>query len=84
MTTYKDSAPSKNDAQHAKMTLAQVFESIVGGNLNIRVTAYDGSAAGPEDAEFGLNLVTPRGTTYLVTAPGDLGLAAHTSPVIWS
>lgn len=41
MTTYKDSAPSKNDAQHAKMTLAQVFESIVGGNLNIRVTAYD-------------------------------------------
>ena len=75
MTTYKDSAPSKNDAQHAKMTLAQVFESIVGGNLNIRVTAYDGSAAGPEDAEFGLNLVTPRGTTYLVTAPGDLGLA---------
>ncbi|HCS58194.1 MAG TPA: SAM-dependent methyltransferase, partial [Gordonia polyisoprenivorans] len=75
MTTYKDSAPSKNDAQHAKMTLAQVFESIVGGNLNIRVTAYDGSSAGPEDAEFGLNLVTPRGTTYLVTAPGDLGLA---------
>ncbi|MEP9393036.1 class I SAM-dependent methyltransferase [Gordonia sp. VNK1] len=80
MTTYKDSAPTngvitKTDATQGKLNLAQVFESIMGGNLNIRITAYDGSSAGPEDAEFGLNLKTPRGTTYLVTAPGDLGLA---------
>ncbi|MCF8569203.1 class I SAM-dependent methyltransferase [Gordonia sp. HY002] len=57
------------------MKLANIFEKLVGQELNIRITAYDGSAAGPEDAEYGLNLKTPRGTTYLVTAPGDLGLA---------
>ncbi|MFT4128019.1 MAG: class I SAM-dependent methyltransferase [Gordonia sp. (in: high G+C Gram-positive bacteria)] len=75
MTTFKESAPSRSDAGHAKLSLAEIFEMLVGGDLNIRVTAYDGSAAGPEDAEFGLDLRTPRGTTYLVTAPGDLGLA---------
>ena len=32
-------------------------------------------APGPDDAELGLDLLTPRGTTYLATAPGDLGLA---------
>ncbi|NLG45489.1 class I SAM-dependent methyltransferase [Gordonia sp. (in: high G+C Gram-positive bacteria)] len=57
------------------MKLAQIFESLVGPDLAIRITAYDGSSAGPENAEFGLNLKTPRGTTYMVTAPGDLGLA---------
>ena len=57
------------------MNLAQIFETLIGHELAIRFTAYDGSSAGPEDAEFGLHLKTPRGTTYLVTAPGDLGLA---------
>ncbi|MFT3716293.1 MAG: class I SAM-dependent methyltransferase [Gordonia sp. (in: high G+C Gram-positive bacteria)] len=57
------------------MNLAQIFESLLGRDLNVRFTAYDGSDAGPKDAEYGLNLKTPRGTTYLVTAPGDLGLA---------
>ncbi|MGB3709574.1 class I SAM-dependent methyltransferase [Gordonia sp. (in: high G+C Gram-positive bacteria)] len=57
------------------MKLAQVLETLVGNDLAVRVTAYDGSSAGPEDAQYGLNLKNPRGTTYLVTAPGDLGLA---------
>ena len=39
------------------------------------VTAYDGSSAGPDDAPLGLELRTPRGATYLLTAPGDLGMA---------
>ena len=45
------------------------------GQLPLKFTAYDGSTAGPDDAELGLDLLTPRGTTYLATAPGDLGLA---------
>lgn len=57
------------------MNLAEIFSTLLGKELAIRFTAYDGSSAGPEDAEFGLDLLTPRGTTYLVTAPGDLGLA---------
>jgi len=55
--------------------LAHIFEKLVGHELGIRVTAYDGSSAGPADADYGLHLKNPRGTTYLVTAPGDLGLA---------
>ncbi|MCK0439221.1 class I SAM-dependent methyltransferase [Gordonia alkaliphila] len=57
------------------MNLAQIFSTLLGKDLAIRFTAYDGSSAGPEDAEYGLDLLTPRGTTYLVTAPGELGLA---------
>jgi cyclopropane-fatty-acyl-phospholipid synthase len=55
------------------MSLAQIVEILVGGRLPLRFTAYDGSATGPADA-LGIDLVTPRGTTYLATAPGELGL----------
>jgi cyclopropane-fatty-acyl-phospholipid synthase len=56
-----------------RLSLAQILEIFVGGRLPLRFTAYDGSAAGPHDA-LGFDLVTPRGTTYLATAPGELGL----------
>ncbi|MBB3601425.1 cyclopropane-fatty-acyl-phospholipid synthase [Mycolicibacterium sp. BK556] len=72
MTTFRE-----NDA-HApgKFNLAEILELFTaGGELPLKFTAYDGSTAGPEDAELGLDLRTPRGTTYLATAPGDLGLA---------
>ena len=52
-----------------------MLEIFAGGRLPLRFTAYDGSSAGPPDAPFGLDLKTPRGTTYLVTGFGDLGLA---------
>ncbi|OYN79492.1 class I SAM-dependent methyltransferase [Mycolicibacterium sphagni] len=72
MTTYRD------NAAHApgRLSLAEILEILAaGGELPLKFTAYDGSSAGPEDAELGLDLLTPRGTTYLATAPGDLGLA---------
>jgi cyclopropane-fatty-acyl-phospholipid synthase len=56
-----------------RLTLAQILEIVVAGQLPLRFTAYDGSAAGPDGA-LGFDLVTPRGTTYLATAPGELGL----------
>ena len=59
-----------------KLTLAEILELFVGGGSRpLRFTAYDGSSAGPADASLGLELRTPRGTTYLATAPGDLGMA---------
>jgi cyclopropane-fatty-acyl-phospholipid synthase len=58
-----------------KLTLAQVFETLLAGPAPIRFTAYDGSSYGPEDAPVGLNLKNERGLAYLVTAPGDLGMA---------
>jgi cyclopropane-fatty-acyl-phospholipid synthase len=72
MTTFRE-----NEA-HApgKLKLAEILEMFTaGGELPLKFTAYDGSTAGPVDAELGLDLRTPRGTTYLATAPGDLGLA---------
>ncbi|MGB3333456.1 MAG: class I SAM-dependent methyltransferase [Mycobacterium sp.] len=59
-----------------RMSLAQVLETLsTDGHLPLRFTAYDGSSTGPDDAPLGLDLLTPRGTTYLATAPGDLGMA---------
>jgi cyclopropane-fatty-acyl-phospholipid synthase len=55
------------------LSLAQILEILVGGRLPFRFTAYDGSAAGPDDA-LGFDLLSARGTTYLATAPGELGL----------
>lgn len=72
MTLFKDPAPAKP----AKFTLAEILEIFTaGGELPLKFTAYDGSTAGPKNADLGLDLLTPRGTTYLATAPGDLGLA---------
>ena len=56
------------------LSLAQILEIMLASQQPMRFTAYDGSAAGPEDAALGLDLVNPRGTTYLATAPGELGL----------
>lgn len=59
-----------------KLTLAEILELFASqAGPPLRFTAYDGSSAGPADARLGLDLLAPRGTTYLATAPGDLGLA---------
>jgi len=74
-----DAAGHPDTAGHAdtahKLTLAEILEIFAGGRLPLHFTAYDGSSAGPADAPFGIELKTPRGTTYLATARGDLGLA---------
>lgn len=61
--------------EDGKLTLAEILELLAGGRLPLRFTAYDGSSAGPANAPFGLELTSPRGTTYLATGRGDLGLA---------
>lgn len=84
MTSFKEDAATTTGQQadatrpaqaDGKLTLAGILEILAGGKLPLRFTAYDGSAAGPPDARFGLDLKTPRGTTYLATGRGDLGLA---------
>lgn len=57
------------------ITIAAAFERLLSGPLPFRFTAYDGSAAGPAMAQYGLHLRNERGLSYLLTAPGDLGLA---------
>lgn len=72
MTTFTDKA---TDATTGRLSLAAVLELMAGGRLPLRFTAYDGSAAGPADAPYGLDLKTSRGLSYLATGRGDLGLA---------
>ncbi|MFH5231443.1 class I SAM-dependent methyltransferase [Antrihabitans spumae] len=74
MTTYKERNEIRADVP-PKLTIAEIFEILADGEVPFRFTAYDGSTAGPEDAQYGMELKTPRGTTYLATAPGDLGMA---------
>jgi len=58
-----------------KLTIAGILEQFTEGDIPVRFSAYDGSVAGDPDSAYGLNLLTPRGTTYIATAPGDLGMA---------
>ncbi|MFE3441977.1 class I SAM-dependent methyltransferase [Nocardia sp. NPDC059180] len=74
MTTFKDRSDVFADLG-TKLTIAEIFETLIDGEVPIRFTAYDGSATGPADSEFTLNIETPRGINYLATAPGDLGMA---------
>ena len=74
MTTFKTTGRS---ASGHRMNLGEIVDALAGDDLKIRFTAYDGSATGPEDAPIGMHLASPRGTTYLATAPTDpdLGMA---------
>jgi cyclopropane-fatty-acyl-phospholipid synthase len=72
LTTFRDNPASTSTG---RFTLAEVLEIFVpDGSQPLKFSAYDGSTAGSDDAELGLDLRSPRGTTYLATAPGDLGL----------
>lgn len=55
--------------------IAPTIESLFRDGLPVWFKAYDGSAAGPLDQPYGLELVNERGLSYIMTAPGDLGLA---------
>ncbi|KRF15575.1 cyclopropane-fatty-acyl-phospholipid synthase [Nocardioides sp. Soil797] len=55
--------------------MGEAIESLLKHGVPVRFTAYDGSSAGPEDAEMGIHLRNERGLSYIMTAPGDLGMA---------
>jgi cyclopropane-fatty-acyl-phospholipid synthase len=58
-----------------RLSLAEILDLLTDQPLPFRFTAYDGSTTGPADAEISLHLRTPRGATFLATAPGSLGMA---------
>lgn len=57
------------------MPIADALTAVMPEGIPVRFSAYDGSSAGPEDALITLHLRTERGLRYLLTAPGDLGMA---------
>ena len=58
-----------------QITIGEAVSRLMPDGVPFRMTAYDGSAVGPEDAPIVLHLRTQRGLAYLLTAPGDLGVA---------
>ena len=76
MTVEPRTRPSAAPAQDAPaVTLGQIFEHLFGPDAPIRFEAYDGSRAGNPDATMTIRMVNPRAVSYLITAPGSLGLA---------
>ncbi len=57
------------------MKIADLVAVVTDGEPPLRFTAYDGSSLGPVDAPISLHLANERGLRYLITAPGDLGMA---------
>ncbi|BBZ42028.1 class I SAM-dependent methyltransferase [Mycobacterium conspicuum] len=71
MTAIRESARASH-----KLSMAEILQIFTAtGQQPLKFTAYDGSCAGDDDADLGLDLRTPRGATYLATAPGELGIA---------
>lgn len=56
------------------LKIGDAFGSLLRDGMPVRFTAYDGSEAGPRDAEIHLELLNERGLSYMLTAPGDLGM----------
>ncbi len=75
MTTFRRPTPATAPAKGDLLSLAGIVDLLTDGRFPVRFTAYDGSATGPPDSEITVHLATPRGATYLFTAPGDLGMA---------
>lgn len=69
MTTLMDSA-SRRPA-----TVADLIQAITVGPIPFRITAFDGSDVGDPNSDITMHIVNERGLRYILTAPGDLGLA---------
>lgn len=59
----------------ARLRVGEAINAVAEGPLPLRITAFDGSAAGPKDADYTLHIENERGLRFIITAPGDLGLA---------
>ncbi|MFY9915242.1 MAG: class I SAM-dependent methyltransferase [Nocardioidaceae bacterium] len=57
------------------MKIASMVEKLTADEPPVRFEAYDGSGFGPSDSPVTIRLLNERGLRYLVTAPGDLGMA---------
>jgi cyclopropane-fatty-acyl-phospholipid synthase len=58
----------------ATITIGEAISRLMPDGVPFRFTAYDGSSAGPADSPFHVHLENERGLSYVLTAPGDLGV----------
>jgi cyclopropane-fatty-acyl-phospholipid synthase len=55
--------------------LGATIADLLGDNLPVRITCYDGTRVGASDASTQLVVRSPDALRYIVTAPGELGFA---------
>jgi cyclopropane-fatty-acyl-phospholipid synthase len=55
--------------------LAAAIGRFLGTNVPIAISCYDGSRIGPDDAETTLIVRSPKALNYVLTAPGEIGIA---------
>ncbi len=58
----------------ATITISEAMDRLMRHGMPFRFSAYDGSTTGPSDSPIHLRLKNERGLSYLLTAPGDLGM----------
>ncbi|TCN53544.1 cyclopropane-fatty-acyl-phospholipid synthase [Rhodococcus sp. SMB37] len=66
--------PAEVPQRPGQMTVAGVLGLFTDGTAPLRITAFDGSGVGPQDAPVGIHVKSRRALAYLVQAPGELGL----------
>ena len=70
--------PKPADVSSVADELQPLIRMLTGGELPLGLRAWDGSRAGPPDAEVTVVVHSPRALQHLLWAPGELGLArAH-------
>jgi cyclopropane-fatty-acyl-phospholipid synthase len=57
------------------MKLAEVIALVVGPDVDVEFTAYDGSHHGPRGSDVRLDIRSPRAVSLLMSSPGQLGIA---------
>ncbi|MEZ5184325.1 MAG: cyclopropane-fatty-acyl-phospholipid synthase family protein [Candidatus Nanopelagicales bacterium] len=57
------------------MKIAEAFDQLAGGDIDVEFVAYDGSKGGHVGSDIRLEVRSPRAIAALLGAPGQLGLA---------
>src|SRR3954470_2286488 len=63
------------NVNQANTPVGEVFERLLGPRATVSISAYDGSSSGPADAPVAIQVRSPLALDYLISSPGDLGLA---------
>ena len=57
------------------MTVAEIIDVFIPSPNPFRWEAFDGSATGPEDAQYKVTINSLEGLSFIATHPGDVGFA---------
>src|SRR4051794_4680798 len=76
VATSRDRSPRDSRTErtyYSPMALAELITDILGTDLPIAITGYDGSRVGPEDAPATIVIRSEDALQRIVTSPGELG-----------